>query len=118
LGKPRLVDGKGNFMMEIMFKMTMGLGVMALAAQDVSAAPKRNCAPRPMVLERLANSYGETRQSIGLGSNNAVIEVFSSAETGSWTITVTKPDGVTCLVASGRSFENLSEALPPQGTDV
>lgn len=104
--------------MNNLFKMTMGLGVMVLAAQDVSAATNRNCAPRPMVLERLANSYGETRQSVGLGANNAVIEVFASAETGSWTITVTKPDGTTCLVASGRSFENLSEVLPPQGNDV
>lgn len=104
--------------MDNVFKMTMGLGLMVLAAQDVSAASTRNCAPRPMVLERLANNYGETRQSVGLGANNAVIEVFASAETGSWTITVTKPDGTTCLVASGRSFENLSELLPPQGNDV
>ncbi|MBV1927785.1 MAG: hypothetical protein KUG62_11555 [Rhodobacteraceae bacterium] len=105
-------------MMKTLFKMTMGLGAMALAAQDVSAATNRNCAPRPLVLERLANGYGETRQSIGLGTNNAVIEMFASAETGSWTITVTKPDGETCLVASGRSYESLSETLAPQGNDV
>ncbi len=117
-GEPRLVDGKGNSMIKTVFKMTMGLGAMVLAAQDVSAETNRNCASRPMVLERLANGYGETRQSIGLGNNNAVIEMFASAETGSWTITVTKPDGETCLVASGRSYENLSETLPPQGNDV
>ena len=104
--------------MKTLFKMTMGLGVMALAAQDVSAETNRNCGPRPMVLERLANSYGETRQSIGVGSNNVVVEMFASSETGSWTITVTKPDGETCLVASGRSFENLAEALPLQGNDA
>lgn len=105
-------------MMKTLFNITMGLGVMTLAAQDVSAATNRNCAPRPMVLERLTNSYGETRQSIGLGANNAVVEVFASAETGSWTITVTMPDGMTCLVASGRSFETLAESLPPEGNDV
>jgi hypothetical protein len=117
-GKPRLVDGKGYSMMKTVFKMTMGLGAMALAAQDVSAQTNRNCAPRPMVLERLVSGYGETRQSIGLGNNNVVIEVFASTQTGSWTITVTKPDGETCLVASGQSYENLSETLPPQGNDV
>ena len=117
-GQSRLVDGKSNQMMKTLFKMTMGLGAMALAAQDVSAATNRNCAPRPLVLERLATAYGETRQSIGLGTNNAVIEMFASAETGSWTITVTKPDGETCLVASGRSYESLSETLAPQGNDA
>ena len=103
--------------MKHMFKLTMGLGVMVLAAQQASAQ-SNNCAPRQMVLDRLAVKYGETRQSIGVASNNAVVEVFASAETGSWTITVTMPSGMTCLVASGQSFETLAEALPAQGDDA
>ncbi len=105
-------------MMNTMFKMTMILGVMVLAASHVAAEGTRNCAPRQMVLEQLADKYGETRQSIGLGTNNAVVEIFASPETGTWTITVTTPDGQTCLVASGQSFEALAEALPAQGNDA
>ena len=105
-------------MMNTMFKMTMGLGLMVLAAGHVSAETRRNCAPRDVVLERLADGYGETRQSIGLGANDAVVEVFASDETGTWTITVTTASGVTCLVASGQSFETLAEALPPKGNDA
>ncbi|HID68452.1 MAG TPA: hypothetical protein EYP31_09415, partial [Roseibacterium sp.] len=75
-------------------------------------------APREMVLERLADKYGETRQSIGLGANNAVVEVFASTDTGSWTITVTTANGLTCLVASGQSFEAIAEALPAKGNDA
>jgi hypothetical protein len=105
-------------MMKTMFKMTMALGLMALAASQVAAQANRNCAPRQMVLERLAERYGETRQSIGLGANNAVIEVFASTDTGTWTITVTTPEGLTCLVASGQSFEALAEVLPPRGNDA
>ena len=81
-------------------------------------AQGRNCAPREAVLERLATGYGETRQSVGLGSNNAVVEVFASAETGSWTITVTMPGGLTCLVASGQSYEAVAEVLPTKGSDA
>ena len=73
---------------------------------------------RDAVVDRLAEGYGETRQSMGLGANNAVIEVFASAETGTWTITVTTPNGLTCLVASGQSFETLAEALPAKGNDA
>ncbi len=105
-------------MMMTMFKMTMGLGLMVLAAGQVFAEGNRNCAPRDLVLERLAEKYGETRQSIGLGANNAVVEVFAATNTGSWTITVTTPNGLTCLVASGKSYETLAEALPSQGNDA
>jgi hypothetical protein len=101
-----------------MFKMTIGLSVMMLVASQLAAEGNRNCAPRAMVLERLSGKYGETRQSIGLGTNNAVVEMFASTETGSWTIIVTKPDGMSCLVASGQSFETIAEALPPKGNDA
>lgn len=100
------------------------LGVLTAAAALVLAiasdanAQGRNCGPRDMVVTRLAEGYGETRQSMGLGTNNAVIEVFASSDTGSWTITVTQPNGVTCLVASGQGYEQLAEALPPKGDDA
>ncbi|SHI98087.1 hypothetical protein SAMN05444000_10497 [Shimia gijangensis] len=103
-------------MKDMFLKATMGLGLLVLAADQV-AAQNRNCAPRDVVLERLSNAYGETRQSIGLGANNAVVEVFAS-ETGSWTIIVTFPDGPTCLVASGLAYETLAEALPVKGEDA
>lgn len=105
-------------MMKAVLNMTVGLGVMVLAAQDIAAQQARNCAPRDAVIERLATSYGETRQSIGLGSQGAVVETFASDDTGSWTITVTMPNGMTCLVASGQSFEELADALPPKGNDA
>ncbi|MDK3073384.1 hypothetical protein QO034_09705 [Sedimentitalea sp. JM2-8] len=105
-------------MNKALLNMTIGLGLMTLAAQQVAAQQNRNCAPREAVIERLASGYGETRQSIGLGSQGAVVEIFASTETGTWTITVTTPNGTTCLVASGQSFEQLAEALPPKGNDA
>lgn len=103
--------------------MTMKLGVLTAgfllgAATLVDAQQLEHCAPRDKVVERLASKYGETRQSMGLGSNNAVMEVFASSESGSWTITVTMTNGITCLVASGQAFEELAEVLPPKGDDA
>ena len=46
------------------------------------------------------------------------MEVFASVESGSWTITVTMSNGITCLVASGQAFEELAEVLPPKGDDA
>ncbi|NOD65753.1 hypothetical protein [Ruegeria sp. HKCCD6109] len=86
-----------------------------LFACPVAAQNARNCGPRIAVIDRLADGYGETRQSIGLGANNAVMELYASLETGTWTITVTTPNDLTCLVASGQSFEALAES--PAGID-
>ena len=97
--------------------LTAAAALILAMTTDV-AAQGRNCGPRDAVVTRLADGYGETRQSMGLGANNAVIEVFASDETGSWTITVTRANGLTCLVASGQGFEQLAEVLPPEGDDA
>lgn len=99
--------------------VTMTAAIFLSTTTDLSAQNRtNNCAPRDAVIERLSEGYGETRQSIGLGANNAMVEVFASDETGSWTITVTAPGGLTCLVASGQSFEEVTDALPAKGNDA
>ena len=104
-----------------MFLTLTAFSVAAAAlfsAQQGAAQSARNCAPRDVVVERLAEHYGETRQSFGLGGNNTVIEVFASTETGTWTITVTQANGVTCLVASGQSYEAVTEEAAKAGKKV
>ena len=99
--------------------LSLGMGAMILATQHAFAQQNNNCADRDRVVERLASAYGESRQSIGLAPNNAVVEVFASLETGTWTITVTNTSGVTCLVASGQAFEPTEGDLTPaKGTSL
>ncbi|MEQ9694245.1 hypothetical protein [Shimia sp. SDUM112013] len=94
-------------------KATMGFGLMALAADQISAQ-QAVCAPREIVLHRLQDGYGETRQAIGLGANNSFVEWFAS-EAGSWTLTMTFPDGSTCILAAGQAFENIAQTAPAPG---
>ncbi len=56
------------------------------------------------VLERLTSKFGESRQSVGLGSNNTMIEVFASPETGTWTVLMSRADGFACVIASGTDW--------------
>ena len=80
---------------------------LALAASPVAAA---QCGTREDVVAQLSAKYGEYPRSMGLSADNsAIVEVFAS-DSGTWTITVTTPEGVTCLVASGGSFR-----ASPQG---
>jgi hypothetical protein len=88
---------------------SLGLGALLASAGPAAPQTSGSCAMRQQVIARLASAYGETRQSIGLGANNQVVEVFASLETGTWTITVTNPNGLTCLVASGQAYEPIAE---------
>lgn len=97
--------------------LSLGLGAMLLATQHAFAQTNR-CASRDVVVAQLSDKYGESRQSIGLGSNDAVVEMFASTSTGTWTITVTLPNGRTCIVAAGNSFEALAEAPIVPGNDA
>ena len=99
--------------------MTMKFATLIAAAlltvPFAGNAQGQNCGNRDTVVERLTTKYGESRQSIGMAPKGRVVEVFASTETGTWTITVTMPNGITCLVASGQSFENLEEPVAPAG---
>ena len=89
---------------------------LAISLLPVTAeAQNNNCGPREKVLTTLAEKYQETRRSIGLATQGRVMEVFASEESGSWTIIVTMPNGITCLVASGQAFEAVDETLQPAG---
>lgn len=98
--------------------LTTAAALFIASSTQASAQARNNCGPRALVVERLAERYGETRQSVGIGSNNAMVEVFASGETGSWTILVTQATGLSCLVASGQAFEQVAEALPALGNDA
>ncbi|MEH6523124.1 hypothetical protein [Sulfitobacter sp.] len=98
--------------------LTAAAALFLATTTSAKAQAQQNCGPRASVIKKLAEKYGETRQSVGIGSNNAMVEVFASDDTGSWTILVTRPTGVTCLVASGQAFEEVAEALPAKGNDA
>ncbi len=81
----------------------MGLG------QPVNAqAGATICGARDQIIGAVTGRFGETPRSWGMGPGNRIIEVFASEETGTWTITITAPDGRTCLVAAGQYWEDLA----------
>jgi hypothetical protein len=99
-----------------MMALLLGLALTTLQSRAETQAQGRNCAARAQVIDRLTGHFGESRRSVALGRGNRVVEVFASASTGSWSITVTLPNGLTCLVASGMAYEAI--APEPQGVDA
>lgn len=96
--------------------LPLTLVLSALICAPAAAQSMGQCAKRDLVLGQLAERYGETRRGMGIAANNSVMEMFAAADTGTWTITVTMPDGMTCLVASGQGFEAMADELPAKGS--
>ena len=94
---------------------SLGFAGLLLSSVPASAQGQPQCGPRAAVVAQLAQKYAETRRSIGIAANNTVMEVYASDESATWTITVTTPQGLTCLVASGQGFEAVVEELPAKG---
>ena len=104
----------GPKMNQTMFALSLGLGGM-VAAADI-AQSNTQCDVRDRVVAMLAERYGETRRSFGIAGETAVMELFAAETTGTWTITITLPDGKMCLMASGTNYETVTEELPAKGS--
>ena len=96
-----------------LFALSLGFAGLILATQAMAESPR--CGPRDAVIARLAKRYGETRRGLGIAGNDAVMEIFASDKTGSLTITVTLPNGIMRLVASGLACEEMAEDLSARG---
>jgi len=75
-------------------------------AQEQAQAGKQ-CDARDRVLTHLAKKYHEAPVAVGLTSGGGLIEVLSSGTGETWTIIVSNPDGVSCLVAAGEGWRKL-----------
>ena len=75
----------------------LAFGVAALAPP----AYAMSCAPRDDMVERLETQFKETLTARGLQNANALIEIFASPETGSYTVLLSRADGISCIVSSG-----------------
>jgi hypothetical protein len=82
-----------------------------MGTTDPASAQNQVCAKRDRIVKQLETVHGETRRSAGLQNNSSVVEVFAS-EKGSWTIFVTMPTGVSCLIAVGEAWE--TDLLPDE----
>lgn len=103
--------------------LLLGLWVSAItlpaSAQEQQQSPGAQCGLREKVEEHLRGKYGESPVFIGLTANgDNVAETWLNEKTRTWTFSVTTPQGIMCLVASGENAEVLPAINIPQGEDM
>ena len=88
--------------------------LIATTAANIAQAQQRvPCGDRTAIMDHLKDGYAETVVAMGLDAQGRVLEVMA-ADGGTWTMLVTSPGGLTCLIASGVAWEQIK--LPePEG---
>ena len=70
------------------------------------AAAQSACGKREEIVKIIMNKYKEVPRALAIAGQSNLLEVYAS-EKGSWTILITQPQGSTCIVAAGQSWEEL-----------
>lgn len=73
------------------------------------------CAARKALVAELSEKYGEAPRALGLQQGRGVVELFANEASGSWTILVTSPEGISCLLAAGDAFSARPPPAPSAG---
>lgn len=82
------------------------LAVLYAVASAAPAAAQPVCMPHEDLTSALLEDHEEQPVSMGVDLRGIIVEVFA-APSGSWTLVVTKPDGISCLLATGEHWETL-----------
>ncbi|MDP6428746.1 MAG: hypothetical protein QF393_12080 [Rhodospirillales bacterium] len=77
--------------------------VLGFAFAVVPARAQGTCAAYDDLAALLGKKYGEHPVNWGLSSDGNLVEVFAS-DSGSWTVVVTNPRGISCIRAAGESW--------------
>jgi hypothetical protein len=93
------------------------LATLALPAAAWAEQSPSSCSIRKDVVKQLADKYQESPVAIGLASNGGLVEVLTTGNGSTWTIIITMPNGMSCLVAAGEDWQAKLH-IPPQDTQI
>jgi hypothetical protein len=63
------------------------------------------CGPHPDVIKALGDRFHETQAATALTSAGTLLEVLTANDGSTWTIIVSRPDGLSCVVAAGQNWQ-------------
>jgi hypothetical protein len=74
-----------------------------------SAQNQNQCDTRDKMTAYLSAKYKEAPVAVGVTNTGGLVEVLSTGDGNTWTIIVTTPQGMSCLVAAGEGWRALEQ---------
>jgi hypothetical protein len=88
-----------------MLKTALCAAAVVIVPASAMAGPAA-CSPRQDVLDQLASKFKEAPVAVGLANNGGLLELLTAGDGTTWTIIITMPNGVSCLVAAGEDWQD------------
>ena len=90
--------------------ITLGLSLVASPVSRADTPANTSCEYREAVLDFQSSKYAEAPVAMEVSKDGVVVELLTSGPGSTFMIIVTTPNGMTCMVAAGDSWENLVPA--------
>lgn len=65
------------------------------------------CDKRTEVTGHLKRKYEEAPVALGVANNGGLVELLTTKSGTTWTLIITLPNGMTCLLAAGEDWESI-----------
>lgn len=78
-------------------------------------AEERECFRRTELVEYLGQRAHEVQSALALANNGSLLEVFTTDDRSTWTIFLTMPNGISCVIGAGETWMDLA---PPAAGQV
>ncbi len=85
----------------------LALGLLVHTATTVRAQPV--CMPHDALTERLYATFAEAPAANAIANNGALVELFATRDRSSWTLAMTRPGGISCVLVAGQEWNRFPE---------
>ncbi len=100
-----------------MLAMTaLALGLLVQPATAVRAQPV--CMPHDELTEQLYATFAEAPAANAIANNGALVELFTTRDRSSWTLAMTRPGGMSCVLVAGEAWNRFPEIWRDQMVEV
>ena len=87
--------------------LSAGLILATGTAAAQRTAVQQMCAPRDVLVSNLSKSYQEQPLGRGLSATGNLVELLTGPS-GSWTMLMTRPNGLTCVIGVGEAWHEVT----------
>ncbi len=94
----------------------LALGLLVHTAAAVRAQPV--CMPHDELTERLYATFAEAPAANAIANNGALVELFATRDRSSWTLAMTRPGGMSCVLVAGEEWNHFPRGRRDQMVEV
>jgi hypothetical protein len=90
--------------------LCVAIAFLGIISIPFGALAQPQCDTRDAVIAVLSEKYKENPVALGVTHNGGLIEILTNGDGSTWSIIVTTPQGMSCLVAAGSDWQEINQA--------